>query len=36
VDALLSDGMHPNDAGHALEADALLPIIREMFDLPGA
>ena len=28
-DKLLLDGMHPNDAGHALEADLLLPVIRE-------
>ncbi len=27
VDTLLMDGMHPNDAGHALMADALLQII---------
>jgi lysophospholipase L1-like esterase len=31
VDELLLDGMHPNDAGHAIEADALLKLIREMF-----
>jgi lysophospholipase L1-like esterase len=30
VDDLLLDGMHPNNAGHAIEADALLAIIREM------
>lgn len=27
VDALLMDGMHPNDVGHALMADAILQII---------
>ncbi|NUQ66605.1 MAG: exo-alpha-sialidase [Pirellulales bacterium] len=31
VDDLLLDGMHPNDAGHALEADALLEVIGRMF-----
>lgn len=31
VDDLLLDGMHPNDAGHALEADALLSTIHKMF-----
>ncbi|MCD6362001.1 MAG: exo-alpha-sialidase [Armatimonadetes bacterium] len=31
VDQLLLDGMHPNDAGHAIEADELLKIIRKMF-----
>ena len=31
VDDLLLDGMHPNDAGHALEADALLEVIRATF-----
>ena len=35
VDQLLLDGMHPNDAGHAIEADALLEIIREMFPAEG-
>jgi lysophospholipase L1-like esterase len=28
VDALLLDGMHPNDAGHAVTAAALLPAVR--------
>lgn len=28
-DKLLLDGMHPNDAGHALAADLLLPVIRD-------
>lgn len=28
-DKLLLDGMHPNDAGHAIIADLLLPVIRE-------
>ncbi len=31
VDDLLLDGMHPNDLGHAIEAEALLAIILEMF-----
>ena len=31
VDDLLLDGMHPNAAGHALEADELLKLIRKMF-----
>lgn len=31
VDELLLDGMHPNDAGHAIEADALLKLIRDIF-----
>jgi lysophospholipase L1-like esterase len=28
VDDLLLDGMHPNSAGHALEAEMLLDVIR--------
>lgn len=31
VDDLLLDGMHPNDTGHAIEADALLDEIGRMF-----
>ena len=31
VDDLLLDGMHPNDAGHAIEAEALLELVRGMF-----
>ncbi len=31
VDALLLDGMHPNDAGHAATAEALLPVVRGVF-----
>jgi len=30
TDKLLLDGMHPNDAGHALIAQRLVPIIREV------
>lgn len=29
VDALLLDGMHPNDNGHQLVADLLVPVLRE-------
>ncbi|MBI5773246.1 MAG: exo-alpha-sialidase [Verrucomicrobia bacterium] len=29
VDALLLDGMHPNDQGHQLVAELLVPVIRE-------
>jgi lysophospholipase L1-like esterase len=29
VDALLLDGMHPNDAGHELVAELLAPVIRQ-------
>lgn len=29
VDKLLLDGMHPNDAGHQLITDLLVPILRE-------
>ena len=28
-DKLLLDGMHPNDAGHRLIAELLVPVIRE-------
>jgi len=28
-DKLLLDGMHPNDAGHQLVAELLVPVIRE-------
>lgn len=31
VDSLLLDGMHPNDAGHAVTAEALLPVVRKAF-----
>jgi lysophospholipase L1-like esterase len=30
---LMSDGMHPNTAGHRLVADALEPLIRAKFDV---
>ena len=33
VDDLLLDGMHPNKVGHAIEADALVKVIREMFPI---
>jgi len=33
-DTLLLDGMHPNDAGHRLIADALLPIITRHAERP--
>jgi lysophospholipase L1-like esterase len=29
ADKLLLDGLHPNDAGHQLIADLLLPILRD-------
>ncbi len=29
IDPLLLDGMHPNDRGHQLVADLLLPVLRE-------
>ena len=29
LDELLLDGMHPNDKGHAIIADLLLPAIRD-------
>ncbi|MEO8497654.1 MAG: exo-alpha-sialidase [Planctomycetota bacterium] len=29
LDELLLDGMHPNDQGHAITAELLLPVIRE-------
>lgn len=29
IDALLLDGMHPNDKGHQLVAELLVPVIRE-------
>ncbi|MEQ1859183.1 MAG: GDSL-type esterase/lipase family protein [Chthoniobacteraceae bacterium] len=29
IDALLLDGMHPNDRGHEIVADLLAPVIRE-------
>ena len=29
-DGLLLDGMHPNDKGHSLVAERLLPVIREL------
>jgi len=31
VEDLLLDGMHPNDAGHAATAEALLPVVRGVF-----
>jgi lysophospholipase L1-like esterase len=31
IDDLLMDGMHPNDAGHALMADAVLQIISKQY-----
>ena len=31
IDGLLLDGMHPNEAGHAIEAEALLEVIRREF-----
>jgi sialidase-1 len=34
-DDLLLDGMHPNDAGHTLITDLLLPVIRAQFVRPG-
>ena len=30
LDGLLLDGMHPNDKGHSLVAERLLPVIREL------
>ena len=30
VDDLFLDGMHPNDTGHAIVADMLLPVVREL------
>jgi lysophospholipase L1-like esterase len=30
IDKLLLDGMHPNDAGHEVVAQSLVPIIREL------
>jgi lysophospholipase L1-like esterase len=35
VDDLLLDGMHPNDRGHGIEADALLERIRALFPAGG-
>jgi len=32
VDSLLLDGVHPNDKGHALVAEALLPVIQKVLD----
>jgi len=29
IDGLLSDGMHPNDLGHQLVSELLLPVVRE-------
>jgi lysophospholipase L1-like esterase len=34
VDALLLDGMHPNDAGHELVAELLVPAIRDAVRAP--
>ncbi len=36
VDDLLLDGMHPNDTGHAIEADALLEAIGKLFPAADA
>ncbi len=35
ADALLLDGVHPNDAGHALVAERLLPVIRKILATGG-
>lgn len=32
VDSLLLDGMHPNDAGHAVTAQQLLPVIQQSLE----
>lgn len=32
VDSLLLDGMHPNDAGHKLSAEQLVPMIQQALD----
>jgi lysophospholipase L1-like esterase len=32
-DSLLLDGMHPNDAGHQLVADLLLPTLNALMNL---
>ncbi len=32
ADELLLDGVHPNDDGHALVADRLVPVIRELLE----
>ena len=29
IDAMLLDGMHPNDRGHQLVAELLVPVIRD-------
>jgi lysophospholipase L1-like esterase len=33
VDGLLLDGMHPGDAGHAIVAALLAPVIREQLQI---
>lgn len=35
VSALLLDGMHPNNTGHAIIAELLLPAVRRLADLNG-
>ncbi len=36
AEALLLDGIHPNDRGHALVAGRLLPVVREQLKSPPA
>jgi lysophospholipase L1-like esterase len=36
VDSLLLDGMHPNDAGHAVTARQLLPVLLELLESSAA